>query len=112
MEETRCHGGSLINDIDYYNRLREMTHILTSKANRENDDVEGFGYKRTSSQNWTPSTDANLATTLPRIPGGAVAGTTASPSANVFSHIHMISSASLNLLHWLEMMHLMPLLSL
>ena len=35
-------GGAIIDDIDYYNRVHEMMHILTSKANRDNDDIEGF----------------------------------------------------------------------
>ena len=36
-------GGAIIDDIDYYNRVHEMMHILTSTQNRDNDDVEGFG---------------------------------------------------------------------
>ena len=36
-------GGSIIDDIRSYNRTHEMMSILTSKANRENDDVSGFG---------------------------------------------------------------------
>ena len=33
-------GGAIVDDIDYYNRVHEMLHILTSKNNRDNDDVE------------------------------------------------------------------------
>jgi hypothetical protein len=36
-------GGAIVDDIDYYNRVHEMLHILTSKANRDNDSIEGFG---------------------------------------------------------------------
>ena len=36
-------GGAIVDDIDYYNRVHEMLHILTSKANRDNDSSEGFG---------------------------------------------------------------------
>ena len=38
-------GGALIDDIDYYNRVHEMMHICTTNNNRDNDDVEGFGYR-------------------------------------------------------------------
>jgi hypothetical protein len=37
-------AGAVLEDIDYANRIHEMLHILTSKANRDNDcNVEGFG---------------------------------------------------------------------
>ena len=42
--ESFC-GGCLIDDIDYYNRALEMMHVLSSNANRENDDTEGFSYR-------------------------------------------------------------------
>ena len=35
-------NGAIIDDIDYYNRVSEMLHVLTSKANRDNSDIEGF----------------------------------------------------------------------
>jgi hypothetical protein len=31
--------------VDYYNRVHEMLHILTSNYNRDNDDIEGFGQR-------------------------------------------------------------------
>ena len=40
-----CVDGEIIDDIDYYNRVHEMLHICTSNANRENDDIEGFGWR-------------------------------------------------------------------
>ena len=36
-------GGAIVDDIDYYNRVHEMLHIMTSKLNRDNDSIEGFG---------------------------------------------------------------------
>ena len=36
-------GGAIVDDIDYYNRVHEMLHILTSKGKRDNDSIEGFG---------------------------------------------------------------------
>ena len=41
----RClFGGALVDDVDYYNRVHEMMHILSTNNSRDNDDVEGFGY--------------------------------------------------------------------
>ena len=37
-------GGALVDDVDYYNRVHEMMHILSTNNNRDNDDAEGFGY--------------------------------------------------------------------
>ena len=39
----RCTAsGAICDDIDYYNRLHEQMHIVTSTANRNNDGIEGF----------------------------------------------------------------------
>jgi len=49
-------GGAIVDDIDYYNRVHEMLHILTSKPNRDNDSVEGFGSRweyDVMYKNWT-----------------------------------------------------------
>lgn len=49
-------GGAILDDVDYYNRVHEMLHILTSKNNRDNDDVEGFGNRWDNDylyQDWT-----------------------------------------------------------
>ena len=35
-------GGTIVDDVDYYNRVHEMMHVLTSNANRANDEIEGF----------------------------------------------------------------------
>ena len=46
IRRARCLvGGAIVDDIDYYNRVHEMLHILTSKNNKDNDDVEGFGQR-------------------------------------------------------------------
>lgn len=43
IRRARCLvSGAIVDDIDYYNRVHEMLHILTSTQNRENDDIEGF----------------------------------------------------------------------
>ena len=36
-------GGALVDDVDYYNRVREMMHTRSTNNNRDNDDTEGFG---------------------------------------------------------------------
>jgi len=59
-------GGAIIDDVDYYNKVHEMMHILTSRNNRDNDDVEGFGTRWDADGvygSWTT-------TTLGGIPGG------------------------------------------
>ena len=38
-------GCALVDVVDYYNRVREMMHTLSTNNNRDNDDVEGFGYR-------------------------------------------------------------------
>ena len=38
-------GGAIVDDIDYYNRVHEMLHILSSKNNRDNDSIENFGQR-------------------------------------------------------------------
>ena len=38
-------GGQLVEDIDYYNRVHEMMEILSASDSRNNEDVEGFGYR-------------------------------------------------------------------
>ena len=44
LRRARCMaGGAIVDDVDYYNRVHEMLHILTSKPNRDSDVVEGFG---------------------------------------------------------------------
>jgi len=41
-------GGSLIEDIDMYNRTHQMFEMLTSYNHRGNNDIEGFGYRSDS----------------------------------------------------------------
>ena len=53
FRRSRCLvGGAIVDDIDYYNRVHEMLHILTSEQNRNNDDIEGFGYRWDSATAW------------------------------------------------------------
>jgi hypothetical protein len=62
--------GTLIEDFDY-NRTHQMFEMLTSGHNRDNDDIEGFGYRSDSVQ---PGV-AHSATTLPGIAGGGASQT-------------------------------------
>jgi hypothetical protein len=39
------YNGALIEDIDFYNRTDYLFHTLTAEANRNNDDLEGFGFR-------------------------------------------------------------------
>ena len=44
FRRVRCMvGGAIVDDIDYYNRVHGMLHILASDDKRNNDEVEGFG---------------------------------------------------------------------
>ena len=36
-------GGQILEDMDDYNRIHEMFHMLQDPVNRNNDDIEGFG---------------------------------------------------------------------
>ena len=58
--------GSLIEDFDY-NRTHEMFEVLTSVHNRDNDDIENFGYR---ADTVAPDT-AHTTTSLPGIAGGS-----------------------------------------
>ena len=63
FSRVRCmYQGAICDDISAYNRTHEMMSILTSRANRDNDDVEGFG-RRWDSQNYYPVSYTHL--TLP-----------------------------------------------
>ena len=37
--------GQVVEDIDNYARTQEMFQVLTSRHNRGNDDISGFGYR-------------------------------------------------------------------
>ena len=46
FSRVRCqYQGAICDDISDYNRTHETLHVLTSKANRDNDDIAGFGRK-------------------------------------------------------------------
>jgi hypothetical protein len=44
--------GTIIEDIDNFNRVSELFHILQSPVSRLNDSIEGFGYND-NIENWT-----------------------------------------------------------
>jgi hypothetical protein len=60
--------GQIIEDIDNYNRVSEMFHVLQSKNSRANDVIEEFGYKDDISELITrallPGIGANSQTVL------------------------------------------------
>ena len=58
--------GKLIEDFDY-NRTCEMFEVMTSLHNRDNDDIENFGYRADT----TPPNEAHTEDTLPGIPGSS-----------------------------------------
>ena len=60
-------NGAIIDDIDYFNRVSEMLHILTSKSNRDNDEVEGFNTRWDNDDNYGHWTAASY----PSIPGNS-----------------------------------------
>ena len=62
FRRARCmYQGAIVDDIDMYNRTHEMMHILTSSQCRENDDVEGFGWR------WDSESVSYTHLTLPTI---------------------------------------------
>ena len=46
-------GGQIVEDIDNYNRLHEMFHMMKPSEKRDNDAIEGFGAKVALAQNKT-----------------------------------------------------------
>ena len=71
FRRSRCLvGGAIVDDIDYYNRVHEMLHILTSEQNRNNDDIEGSGYRWDSAAAWGGVNQSVITTAnYPGIPG-------------------------------------------
>ena len=47
--------GSIVDDISNYNRTHEVMSILTSTANRDNEDVSGFGRRWDDSVYYSPN---------------------------------------------------------
>ena len=61
FRRARCMvGGAIIDDVDYYNRVHEMLHILTSSNNRDNDDIEGFGNRWDDEVRYGDYTEAKM----------------------------------------------------
>ena len=60
-------GGQILEDMDDYNRIHEMFHIMQDPNNRANDDVEGFGARwdsATVDATTYPSIDTGLTRTV------------------------------------------------
>jgi hypothetical protein len=50
-------GGTLVEDIDYYNKVHEQFSLLQSQAVRDNDSIEGFGFDSYAGDDIIKSTD-------------------------------------------------------
>ena len=57
-------GGAIVDDIDYYNRVHGMLHILTTKANRDNDSFKGFGARWDDDATWNLKWNAEYGATV------------------------------------------------
>ena len=64
-------GGAIVDGIDYYNRIHESMHILTSINNRDNDDIEGFGYRWDDWAMYPAWNSTNTGEAGSGIPGGS-----------------------------------------
>jgi hypothetical protein len=72
FRRARCMvGGAIVDDIDYYNRVHEMLHILTSKGKRDNDLIEGFGLRWDDDKLYGNWASAEGLTNSATIPGGS-----------------------------------------
>ena len=60
-------NNSLVEDISDYNKVHHMFEVLTSVHNRDNDDIEGFGYRSDTVAPGVAHTEATG--TLPGITG-------------------------------------------
>ena len=76
-------GGAIVDDVDHYNRVHEMLHILTSNANRDNDDVEGFGYRWDS--NWKNDASHVQVELFDGVPGNQSKNVTFKPLSGLFN---------------------------
>ena len=59
VETGVMYQGAVVEDISAYNRTHEMMSILTSKANRDNNDVSGFG-RRWDNDYYYPPQEGSL----------------------------------------------------
>ena len=67
-----------------------MLDICTNNNNRDNDDVEGFGYRWDSPDNWNPAAGNDLLVGLPGIAGGSRANVWFKPLCGLFSQSKFI----------------------
>ena len=75
-----------MDDVGYYNRVREMMHMLSTNNNSDNDDVEGFCYRWDSKDNYTTQDLAHL----PGIPSGLPANVCRQPLLGLFNQSRLI----------------------
>jgi hypothetical protein len=72
FRRARCMvGGAIVDDVDYYNRVHEMLHILTSKGKRDNDSIEGFGSRWDDDALYNTWASASGLANSATIPGGS-----------------------------------------
>ena len=71
--------GQIIEDIDNYNRVSDMFHILQTRHSRMNDMIEEFGYNGDiwalcyqASWNWDNLTNCDVSTSLRSIPANEI----------------------------------------
>ncbi len=73
--------GQIVEDIDNYNRTHEMFNILTSRYNRDNDDISNFG-RRYDDEDSFGTTDT---TTYPGIAAASNRVVMLKPLSGLFS---------------------------
>ena len=81
-------GGAIVDDVDFYNRVHEMLHICTSKLNRDNDDIEGFGSRWDSDTNYLNGTPTTAS--MPGIAGAAYRPVCFKPLLGLFTQTKYI----------------------
>ena len=83
-------NGALVEDVSDYNRVHQMFEVLTSVHNRDNDDIEGFGYRSDTVAPGVAHTDATG--TLPGIAGQSHQTVSFKLCSGLFSQPKMIPS--------------------
>ena len=81
-------NGALVEDISDYNRVHHMFEVLTSVHNRDNDDIEGFGYRSDTTQPGVAHTEATGS--LPGIAGQSHQTVSFKLCSGLFSQSKMI----------------------
>ena len=81
-------NGALVEDVSDYNRVHHMFEVLTSSHNRDNDDIEGFGYRSDTVAPGVAHTA--VGGTLPGIAGGSHQTVSFKLCSGLFSQPKMI----------------------